>query len=311
MGGIEKGREGMSWKEFSVSVPASTANLGPGFDSIGLALDLYLSIYVSPASKWTVEYSDEGYQHLTNGEENLIVSTVIAVAERFNRSLLPVKLRVETDIPLSRGLGSSAAAIAGGIEIADRLLGLDLTMTEKVKIGSEMEGHPDNISASFLGGLTISYFDGNELEVIHVQQVDIGVVILVPSTEFLTTESRGLLPQSLDHHVATRGSAAGNVLSAALASGDWETAGRLMEKDTFHEPYRKNKFPDFDVIRQACKEAGAYGSTISGAGPSLFIATKSGDEERVANQLRGKFPHYECVVLKPSSVGIQSRETVV
>lgn len=301
----------MSWKEFSVSVPASTANLGPGFDSIGLALDLHLSISVSPAPEWIVEYSDKGYQHLTSGVDNLIVSTALAVAEQFNRSLSPAKLSVVTDIPLSRGLGSSAAAIAGGIEIANRLLGLHLPMTEKVKIGSAMEGHPDNVSASFLGGLTISYYDGNELEVIHVPQVEIGVVILVPPTEFLTTESRGLLPQSLEHSVATRGSAAGNVLSAALASGDWETAGRLMEKDTFHEPYRKNKFPDFEAIRQACKEAGAYGSTISGAGPSLFIATKNGDEEGVATQLRSQFPHYECVVLKPSSVGIQSRETVI
>ncbi|MFC6040846.1 homoserine kinase [Paenisporosarcina macmurdoensis] len=301
----------MSWKEFSVSVPASTANLGPGFDSIGLALDLHLSISVSPAPEWLVEYSDEGYQHLTSGIDNLIVSTALAVAEQFNCALSPAKLSVVTDIPLSRGLGSSAAAIAGGIEIADRLLGLDLPMTEKVKIGSAMEGHPDNVSASFLGGLTISYFDGNELEVIHVPQVEIGVVILVPPTEFLTTESRGLLPQSLEHRVATRGSAAGNVLSAALASGDWETAGRLMEKDTFHEPYRKNKFPDFEAIRQACKDAGAFGSTISGAGPSLFIATKNGDEEGVATRLRSQFPHYESVVLKPSSVGIQSRETVI
>lgn len=299
----------MSWKEFLVSVPASTANLGPGFDSIGLALDLHLSICVSPASEWIVEYSDEGYHHLTSGVDNLIVSTALAVAEMFNRPLSPAKLRVETDIPLGRGLGSSAAAIAGGIEIADRLLGLDLPMTEKVKIGCAMEGHPDNVSASFLGGLTISYFDGNELEVIHVPQVEIGVVILVPPTEFLTTESRGLLPQSLEHRVAARGSAAGNVLSAALASGDWDTVGRLMEKDTFHEPYRKNKFPDFEAIRQACKEAGAYGSAISGAGPSLFIATRKGDEKGLASRLRDQFSHYECVVLKPSSVGLQSRET--
>ena len=301
----------MSWKEFSVTVPASTANLGPGFDSIGLALDLHLSIYVSPAAEWTVEYCDEVYQHLTSGVDNLIVSTALAVAEQFNRLLSPAKLRVVTNIPLGRGLGSSAAAIAGGIEIADRLLGLNLPIKEKVKIGSTMEGHPDNVSASFLGGLTISYFDDNELEVIHVPQVDIGVVILVPSTEFLTIESRGLLPQTLEHRVAARGSAAGNVLSAALAIGNWETAGRLMEKDTFHEPFRKNKFPNFDAIRQACKEAGAYGSTISGAGPSLFIATKKGDEEGVATRLGNQFPHYECVVLKPSSVGIQSRETVI
>ncbi len=229
----------------------------------------------------------------------------------FDRPLSPAKLRVVTDIPLGRGLGSSAAAIAGGIEIADRLLGLELQIIEKVKIGSAMEGHPDNISASFLGGLTISYSDGEDLEVIHVPQVEIGVVILVPPTEFLTTESRGLLPQSIEHSNATQGSAAGNILSAALASGNWKTAGRLMEKDTLHEPYRKNKFPDFEVIRQVCREVGAYGSAISGAGPSLFIATKQGDATAVAARLSEQFPHYECFVLKPSSEGIQSRETVI
>ena len=112
----------MNWKEFSVTVPASTANLGPGFDSIGLALDLHLSIYVSPATEWTVDYSDEGYQHLTSGKDNLIVSTALTVAEQFNLSLSPAKLSVVANIPLGRGLGSSAAAIAGGIEIAVQLM---------------------------------------------------------------------------------------------------------------------------------------------------------------------------------------------
>jgi len=298
----------MSWKEFSVTVPASTANLGPGFDSIGLALDLYLSINVSAASEWTVEYANAGYQHLSRGSDNLIVSTAQVVADKFNRQLPVSKLYVETDIPLGRGLGSSASAIAGGIEIADRLLGLELTIQEKVKIGSEMEGHPDNVSASFFGGLTISYDDGVELDVIHVPEVEIGVVILVPSEEFLTTESRGLLPKLLEHNVATRGSSAGNVLSAALSCGDWETAGRMMDKDTFHEPFRKNRFPDFEAIRRTCKVLGAYGCAISGAGPSLFIAVKKGNEEEISIKLRDKFPHYECLVTKPSSVGIISCE---
>jgi homoserine kinase len=301
----------MTWREFSVIVPASTANLGPGFDSIGLALDLHLSIYISPSLEWNVEYIDEGYQHLSSGLDNLIVSTVHAVAEQFDRKLPASKLRVKTDIPLGRGLGSSAAAIAGGIEIADRLLGLELPIKEKVKIGSEMEGHPDNISASFFGGLTISYFDGENLEGIHVPEVEIGVVILVPASEFLTAESRGLLPELLEHSVATRGSAAGNVLAAACIRGDWETAGRMMEKDTLHEPFRKNRFPDFEAIRKECKELNAYGSAISGAGPSLFIAVKKGDEQEIGVRLRDKFPHYDCLITKPSSVGIKSYETVV
>lgn len=300
----------MKWKDFTVTVPASTANLGPGFDSIGLALDLHLSIHVSQASKWSVRYTDQSYQHLSGSADNLIVEAARKTAAKYGLELPPAKLEVETDIPLGRGLGSSASAIAGGIEIADRLLGLNMPMKEKVQIGTEMEGHPDNISASLLGGLTISYADSQELSVIHVPVVEIGVLILVPPTEFLTAESRGLLPEAVQHPIAVRSSMAANVLSAALVKGDWEIAGSMMEKDEFHEPFRKSRFPDFDTIRQVCRDYGAYGAAISGAGPSLFIAAETGKEEGIRQMLSERFPHYECLITKPSLSGIKSFQTV-
>ncbi|ANU27703.1 homoserine kinase [Planococcus versutus] len=301
----------MNWREFSVTVPASTANLGPGFDSIGLALDLHMVVYVSPAATWLIEYKDQGYQQIETGTDNLIAATAQWVADKYDQSLPAAKLVVNTEIPLSRGLGSSATAIAAGIEIADRLMGLKLSMKEKLGIGTELEGHPDNISASFLGGLTISYFDKEELEIVHVPEVEIGVVILIPPTEFLTSESRDLLPKTLSHKIAVQGSAAGNVVSAALAKGDWQTAGRMMQKDVFHEPYRKDKFPNFDAIQQSCLELEVFGSAISGAGPSLFIAVEKGRETAVAEQLAKEFPLYECLVTKPSSTGINICETIV
>ncbi|RNF38397.1 homoserine kinase [Planococcus salinus] len=300
----------MSWRDFSVKVPASTANLGPGFDSIGMALDLYLTITVCPSPTMSVEYVDPDYRQLPCGTDNLIIATARKVAARYHKQLPTVKLNIETDIPLGRGLGSSASAIAGGIEIADRLLDLKMSQKEKVEIGSEMEGHPDNISASFMGGLTISYDDGTVLETIHVPHVDIGVIILVPPAEFLTAESRELLPETLRHSAATRGSAAGNVLSAALALNDWKTVGRMMERDTFHEPYRQSMFPDFEAIRSFNREIGAFGSVISGAGPSLFVAVEKGEEQGVAEKLKIRFPHYQCLVTKPSEAGIMSYETV-
>ncbi|ANU10280.1 homoserine kinase [Planococcus antarcticus DSM 14505] len=301
----------MNWKEFSVTVPASTANLGPGFDSIGLALDIYMLVHASPATAWLVEYKDPAYQQIASGTDNLIVTTAQAVADKYGHPLPTAKLMVDTDIPLSRGLGSSASAIAAGIEIADRLIGLQLPMKEKLRIGTELEGHPDNISASLLGGLTISYFDEEDLEIVHVPEVEIGVVILVPPTEFLTVESRNLLPEVLAYKTTIRGSAAGNTMAAALVRGDWKVAGRMMQKDVFHEPYRKDHFPDFDAIQQSCLELDVFGSAISGAGPSLFIAVKKGQEKRVAAQLAAKFPLYECLAIRPSSTGIKIGETVV
>ncbi|MBT2581663.1 homoserine kinase [Planococcus sp. ISL-109] len=300
----------MSWKEFSIAVPASTANLGPGFDSIGLALDLHLNIHVSPSDFWQLDYKTAGYAHLSNVEDNLILQAAKQAASAYGKTLPTAKLEIDTDIPLGRGLGSSASAIAAGIELADRLLGLDMTQQQKVRIGTDMEGHPDNISASLLGGLTISYFDDDQLETVHIEQVDIGVVLLIPQAIFLTEESRALLPEQLAYSDSVRGSAAANVLSAALVQGDWEKAGKLMSKDLFHQPYRQNRFPDYLEIGTVCLELGAYGYAISGAGPSLFIPVKSGEEQRIARALGERFPHYESLVTKPANAGTKSCETV-
>lgn len=301
----------MSMKGFSVSVPASTANLGPGFDSIGLALDLYMAVHVTKASAWSVDYLTESYQFLSGASDNLLVTTIQYTADRYGKELPPAKLEVATDIPLGRGLGSSASAIAAGIEIADRLLALELSMQEKLVIGTELEGHPDNISASLLGGLTISHWDGKELAISHIKDVDIAVIILVPPVEFLTAESRGLLPEKLPYATAIQSSAAANVFSAAVAGGDWKTAGRMMEKDQFHEPFRKGRFPDFDEIRMTCREHGAYGTAISGAGPSLFIAVEPGRELQLAALLKEQYPHYECLITEPARCGTRSCEKVV
>ena len=130
-----------------------------------------------------------------------------------------------------------------------------------------------------------------------------GAVILVPPEALLTEASRGLLPEQLTHVEATRSSAAASVLSAAIARDDWQTAGRMMEKDVFHEPYRKALFPEFDTIRAYCKGIGAYGMTISGAGPSIFVAVEVGLEKEVAEKLVARFSYYECIPTHPSVTG--------
>ncbi|CAM3292415.1 homoserine kinase [Filibacter tadaridae] len=292
------GRDG-----FSVVVPATTANLGPGFDSIGLALSLYMTVDVLPAEEWKVINEGDEYKSLPVGEENLIVKTILDVAARYKQISPPLQLTVKTDIPLGKGLGSSATAIAAGIVIADHLLELKLSLKEKVKIGSESEGHADNVSAALLGGVTVSYFNGEDIDVIHIKEPNIGAVILVPPNALRTEESRGLLPAKLDHAEGVLGSAASSVMTAAIAQDDWETAGWMMEKDIFHEAYRKQLFQEFDAIRKKCKDLGAYGMTISGAGPSLFIAVKQGDQANLAKTLAVAFPYYTAIAVSPSILG--------
>lgn len=293
----------MTGTSFSVVVPASTANLGPGFDSVGLALGLYMTVDVSTAENWIVSYEDNGFEGLSNGEDNLIVTTIIKIAERFGKTTPTLRLVVKSDIPLGKGFGSSASAIAAGIEIANHVLDLSLSNQEKVRLGSQLEGHADNVSAALLGGTVVSYFDGEGIDYIHVKEPKVGVVVLAPPKALATEASRGLLPEQLSHKEATRSSAAGSVLTAAIVQNDWEIAGRMMEKDGFHEPYRKHLFPDFDAIRVACREFGAYGMTISGAGPSLFVAVEQGMETEIAEKLASRFSYYECIAVQPSVIG--------
>lgn len=297
----------MGMPGFSVVVPASTANLGPGFDSVGLALNLYMTIEVTASESWEVVYEGDDFDGLTAGEDNLIVVTIKDIAKRYEKLISPLNLRAQSDIPLGKGFGSSASAIAGGIEIANQVLSLNLSKEEKVLLGSQMEGHADNVSAALLGGAVISYFDGESIDYIHVKEPQVGVVVLVPPKALATEESRGLLPNELLHKEATRTSSAGSVLAAAIVQNDWETVGKMMEKDGFHEPFRKHLFPEFDAIRSTCHELGAFGMTISGAGPSLFVAVPQGSETNIANQLEVKYAYYKCLAIQPSTIGTESK----
>lgn len=293
----------MEAPRFSVIVPASTANLGPGFDSIGLALGLYMTIEVSPNDLWEVSYAGDDLNGLATGEDNLIVTTIKNVAKKFEKTTPILKLTAMSNIPLGKGFGSSASAIAAGIVIADHVLQLNLSEQQKVLLGSQLEGHADNVSVALLGGAVISYYDGDTIDYIHVKNPEVGVVVLVPPKALATEASRGLLPEQLTHKEATRSSAAGSVLSAALAQNDWQTVGRMMEKDGFHEPFRKSLFPNFDEIRTTCQELGAYGMTISGAGPSLFVAVEHGTEKKIAEELAARFSYYESLAIQPSVTG--------
>ncbi len=298
----------MATTPFIVTVPATTANLGPGFDSIGMALSLYMTVNVEPAEKWSVVYEDEEMQRLPNNEDSLIIQTIGKVTRRAGKETIPCTLHVKSDIPLGKGLGSSAAAVAAGVEIADRLHELKMNHKEKMWFGVGIEGHADNVTAAIAGGVTISFYDHTSLEVMKFDAPPIGGVVLVPPVEMKTDHSRGLLPHQLDHQKATEGSAASSLMAAALARGEWSLVGRMMDRDIFHEPYRKKMFPDFDAIREASHQHGAYGMTLSGAGPSLFVAVHAGREEEAARILQEKFPYYTCIAVTPVAEGAASQE---
>ncbi|PFK35378.1 homoserine kinase [Bacillus cereus] len=284
---------------FKVRVPASTANVGPGFDSVGIALSLYLEVAVKEKSThWHVTHSFDS--SIPNDEKNLIVSTACKVCP----SLTPYIIEVTSNIPLTRGLGSSASAIVAGIELANQLGELHLTTDEKIHLATSFEGHPDNVAASILGGTIIGAMDGNYVSVVRVESKELGVISLIPNEELDTNKSRSVLPETLSFHDAVRASAISNVLVGALCQKKWDVVGEMMGRDRFHEPYRSQLVPLLSSIREYAKRFGAYGTALSGAGPSVFILTPYEKRRDIAEQLGKVFPALQVCELDIDHEGV-------
>ncbi len=212
-------------KPFRIRVPASTANIGPGFDSLGLALALYLTVDVSPSSKWRVEQHSPHLSADANAEDNYILQIARETAGQFHKELPACKLVVSSEVPLARGLGSSASAIVAGIELADQLCSLSLTPEQKLELGNDIEGHPDNIAPALYGGLIITTAAAGRVDWIRMPGLDTDVVMSIPRQDLKTEASRKALPDMFSRERAAAASSVSNVLVAALLSGGL-SAGR-------------------------------------------------------------------------------------
>ncbi|WP_419957831.1 homoserine kinase [Psychrobacillus psychrotolerans] len=288
-----------------ISIPASTANLGPGFDSIGIALDKYLELEVELGFDWKIINLSGNLPDVPNPLDHLIVQAAEKTAELHGFSLPPCTVRVKSEIPLARGMGSSASAIVAGIELANQIMELHLTAQDKLKVATLMEGHPDNSAASIYGGFTISSNAANgEINVFHANHIEASFVLFIPNFELKTTMARQVLPDSYSRQEAAQASAIANLLTAAFLSSAFEQVGTYMEQDLFHEPYRLDMIPQSKEIKIAAKQAGAYGTCISGAGPTLLSLVEKGTEQDFISKLKGQFPDFNLVEVPMNRTGI-------
>ncbi|MBY0124261.1 homoserine kinase [Bacillus sp. S/N-304-OC-R1] len=288
-----------------IKVPGSSANLGPGFDSIGLALNVYLTLEVEKSDSWEIIPLSDHLSIFPKDETNYIYQIAMKTAEEYNQSLPGCKIHVKSDIPLARGLGSSAAAIVAGIELADSLCCLGLSKQEKLEIASKIEGHPDNVGASLLGGLVVGCQQNDEVSAEVFNHLSLDVIAVVPKEELLTKESRGVLPSTLSYSEAVQAGAVGNVLIAALLSNNFELAGKMMKSDLYHHPYRKGLVPHMAVIEDSAKSIGAFGVALSGAGPTVLCLAEEGKGAAVAEGLSQLLPQMDCRCLKIDQIGSQ------
>lgn len=282
-----------------IKVPASTANLGPGFDSIGMAVSLYLEVKVLNLSdRFQVDHVMPGIPH---DENNLIVKTALTVYS----GLKPLHLQVKSDIPLSHGLGSSSSAIAAGIELADYFGKLGLSDDEKVQIGAEIEGHPDNIAPTILGGLVIGTEVEKHFDAVKAPLPPYSLVAYVPSYNLPTKKARAVLPTELDFKTATHGSAIANTLVASLFAKKYHMAGELMEKDVFHETYREELIPELAKIREVAHQKHTLTTYLSGAGSTVMTWIEDEHVKGFLSSLRKHDLKDKTLILHPDEHGVQ------
>lgn len=253
-----------------VRVPASSANLGPGFDALGLALGLYNEIDAQESERVTVTIEGEGAAQLATSEDNVVVRAVRAAHEAAGRPFRGCALACVNRIPLARGLGSSAAAWVGGLVAGNALLGSPLDRETLLALAARAEGHPDNVAAALLGGLTVAYGGADGARALSLPVPDsLRWIILVPGVSMSTAEARAILPQSVSRADAVFNVQRVALLLASLQSGRVDLLPSALE-DRLHEPYRLRLFPWMTEVVAAARAAGALGCVLSGAGPSLL-----------------------------------------
>lgn len=268
-----------------VRVPATSANLGPGFDTLGLALALYNEVSAAEADTVSVKLEGEGVGRLPANRDNVVARAVRQAYDAAGRPFRGVALTCVNRIPAARGLGSSAAAWVGGLVAGNTLLGSPLSREALLALAARAEGHPDNVAAALYGGLTVSCAVGEG----RITTVSLAVptalrwVVLVPETTSSTADARAVLPESVP-----RADAVFNVQRVALLLAGLQTqradALAAAFDDRLHQPYRRRLFPWLPSVIDAARAAGAIGGALSGAGPCVLVVVP-GDTTPVARAM--------------------------
>jgi homoserine kinase len=268
----------------TVRVPATSANLGPGFDALGLALSLHNEIEATPADRLTVRVEGEGEGVLPTDAQNVVAQGVRLAFEEAGRPFPGCALACRNRIPTARGLGSSAAAWVGGLVAGNALLGSPLSRETVLRLAARAEGHPDNVAAALLGGLTVSCSaDGGALAVSLPVPGNLRWIALIPDISSSTAAARAVLPGTVARADAVFNVQRVALLLAALQVGRVDPLGTALD-DRLHQPHREALFPWMRQVMAAAREAGAVGCVLSGAGPSL-LAVVHGSAGPVARSM--------------------------
>ena len=258
--------------EACVIVPATSANLGPGYDAFGLALALYDVFEAEPAAEWSVEVIGEGEGLLETDGRNEVVRSMQRLFSEVGYSGAAA-VRCDNGIPVGRGLGSSAAAIVGGLMLGDLIAGSMLTRERIFELAAELEGHPDNVAAAIFGGFTMCWHEDGVAKVARIEPgAGLAAVAALSDASLPTADARKALPDIVPHSDAAFTAGRAGLLAAGITLGRHELIAAGLH-DRLHEPYRGRLVPDIAATRDAVMAAGAVGAVLSGAGPTVLGLT--------------------------------------
>lgn len=287
-----------------IRVPATSANLGPGFDCLGLALNIWNEISFETAEKLTYLVTGEGAEKLNKGTKNLLTKSYAFLHDVCGKVMNGTQICAHNEILMSSGLGSSAAAIVAGLFGANETLGKPLSENELLKLATEMEGHPDNVAPALLGGLVVSVMSGREIITRRYEIPEFTVVIVKPNTDWPTRVARAVLPKSVSRADAIYNIGRTTLVVDALRSGDLELLQKVMD-DRIHQPYRLKHISGGMSAYKTAKRFGA--AALSGAGPSIIAFVPPENAERAKAEIQSIFEERGIetrgIITKPSGNG--------
>src|SRR3712207_2948452 len=271
-----------------VRVPATSANLGPGYDAVGLALSLSMRISLDRAPAPIVEVHGTGADLIPRDTDHPAYRAAQFVAELVGEHDTHFHLVQENSIPPARGLGGSAAALVGGAVAANDLLGRSMAAPDLLNLVCELDGHPDNAAPALLGGLVIGTLGPEGISAVRLEPENLKAVVAVPDFAVSTTAARRALPESVSHKDAAFNVGRSGLLLGALATGEYELL-RVAMQDRLHQPYRSPLIPGLEDVIEAALSNEAYGACLSGSGPTILAFAPEEQAEKIAAAMRIAF----------------------
>ena len=295
-----------------VKIPATTANLGCGYDTFGMALGYYNYVSIEEADAFTINIIGEGQKFLQGSNSNLVVRSAVAAFELAGRTLPKLSYTCENNIPLSRGMGSSSSAIVGGIYAANEFMGAPLSQEQMLELAIEIEGHPDNVTPALYGGFTVC---ANEAGASYTKKVEVPTslqaVLAIPDFTVSTKKARAIMPKQVALEDAVYNISHAAYLALSLQQGDLNGFGTMLA-DRLHQPYRFTLIKGAEDVVEAAIAAGAIGCAISGSGPTMISFTE--DDDILKNNISAAMSEAFAdngVTAKIITVGIDNMGTTI